>query len=30
LSASSLTKADPNQPLYFVGTPKSQIEGFVA
>jgi putative ABC transport system permease protein len=25
-----VTKADPNLPLYFVGTPKSQIEGFVA
>lgn len=23
-------KADPNLPLYFVGTPKSQIDGFVA
>jgi len=23
-------KADPNLPLYFVGTPRSQIEGFVA
>jgi predicted permease len=25
-----VAKADPNLPLYFVGTPKSQIEGFVA
>src|SRR5262245_5666575 len=25
-----MAKADPNLPLYFVGTPKSQIEGFVA
>ncbi len=25
-----VNKADPNLPLYFVGTPKSQIEGFVA
>ena len=25
-----MTKADPNLPLYFVGTPKSQIDGFVA
>ena len=25
-----MSKADPNLPLYFVGTPKSQIDGFVA
>jgi len=25
-----IAKADPNLPLYFVGTPKSQIDGFVA
>ena len=25
-----MTKADPNLPLYFVGTPKSQLDGFVA
>jgi predicted permease len=25
-----MAKADPNLPLYFVGTPRSQIEGFVA
>ena len=25
-----VTKADPNLPLYFVGTPKTHIEGFVA
>ena len=25
-----MAKADPNLPLYFVGTPKSQIDGFVA
>ena len=25
-----MTKADPNLPLYFVGTPKVQIDGFVA
>ena len=25
-----VAKADPNLPLYFVGTPKSQIDGFVA
>jgi predicted permease len=25
-----LAKADPNLPLYFVGTPKAQIDGFVA
>jgi predicted permease len=25
-----VTKADPNLPLYFIGTPKSQIETFVA
>jgi predicted permease len=25
-----LAKADPNLPLYFIGTPRSQIEGFVA
>ena len=25
-----VTKADPNLPLYFVGTPKAQIDGFVA
>jgi predicted permease len=25
-----VAKADPNLPLYFVGTPKNQIEGFVA
>jgi len=25
-----VAKVDPNLPLYFVGTPKSQIEGFVA
>jgi putative ABC transport system permease protein len=25
-----IAKADPNLPLYFVGTPKSQLEGFVA
>jgi predicted permease len=26
----AVTKADPNLPLYFMGTPKSQIDGFVA
>lgn len=26
----AVANADPNLPLYFVGTPKSQIEGFVA
>ena len=25
-----MTKADPNLPLYFVGTPRAQIDGFVA
>jgi len=25
-----MTKADPNLPLYFVGTPRTQIDGFVA
>ncbi len=25
-----ISKADPNLPLYFIGTPKQQIEGFVA
>jgi predicted permease len=25
-----VAKADPNLPLYFIGTPKAQIEGFVA
>jgi predicted permease len=25
-----ITKADPNLPLYFVGTPKAQLDGFVA
>jgi putative ABC transport system permease protein len=25
-----MTKADPNLPLYFVGTPKAQIDGFIA
>ena len=25
-----MTKADPNLPLYFVGTPKAQLDGFVA
>ena len=25
-----VSKADPNLPLYFVGTPKSQLDGFVA
>jgi putative ABC transport system permease protein len=25
-----MTKADPNLPLYFVGTPKTQLDGFVA
>jgi putative ABC transport system permease protein len=25
-----VAKVDPNLPLYFIGTPKSQIEGFIA
>src|SRR5204863_8813707 len=25
-----VNKADPNLPLYFVGTPKAQLDGFVA